>query len=99
MFFLQIVEFNIQIDKRRPMREEMFSLKNKHCQAAFKEATESNPELINSFENDLLFAEQSKKWKRVFNSLLHKCFKKVRIVGNQKRRKKRKVNFLKRSKK
>ena len=36
-----IVELNIQINKRKRMREEMFNLKNKHCQAAFKEATES----------------------------------------------------------
>ena len=31
------------------------------------------------------FEEQSKRWKKVFNSLLYKCFRKVRIVSKRKK--------------
>ena len=62
----------------------MFNFKNKHCQAAFREATEHNEELVICFNNKLPFEEQSRKWKKTFNSVLHKCFKKVRIVGKKK---------------
>ena len=79
------VEFNIRIDKRKPVREEMFNFKNKHCQAAFKETTQNCPELLNCFANNLPFEEQSKRWKKVFNSLLYKCFRKVRIVSKRKK--------------
>lgn len=79
------VEFNIRIDKRKPVREEMFNFKNKHCQAAFKESTQNCPELLNCFANNLPFEEQSKRWKKVFNSLLYKCFRKVRIVSKRKK--------------
>ena len=32
------------------------------------------------FESNLPLAVQSKKWKKVFNNILHKCFRKIRIV-------------------
>ena len=78
-----IIDFDIKIEARKPVREEMFNFKNKHCQAAFREATEHNEELVMCFNNKLPFEEQSRKWKKTFNSVLHKCFKKVRIVSKK----------------
>ena len=75
--------FNIEISKTKAAREEMFNLRNKKCQEAFKNATENNPELVNSFNNDLTFEKQTKNWQKMFNSLLYKCFRKVRIVGKK----------------
>ena len=57
------------------------------CQEAFKEETEVNEELVNCFENELPLEVQSKKWLKTFNSILHKCFRKVRIVRNKKKSK------------
>ena len=79
-----IANFNIKIDKRKPVREEVFNLRNKKCQTAFKEATENNQELLDCFKTDEPFVQQSRKWKKIFNSLIHKCFKKVRIVSKKK---------------
>ena len=76
--------FNIEINRTESTREEIFNLRNKKCQEAFRIATEQNPELVNSFDNDLTFEKQTKKWQKLFNSLLYKCFKKVRIVGKKK---------------
>ena len=78
---IEILELDVQFSKRKPERIEMFNLKNKACQEAFKEETEDNPKLLEVFENNLPFEFQSKKWVKNFQSILHKCFKKVRITN------------------
>ena len=79
-----VVEMELDEGKSKPIREELFNLKNKACQEAFYQETEENEELLKSFKNDLPFNVQSMKWKKTFNNILHKCFKKVRIVKNKK---------------
>merc|ERR1712129_206163 len=37
-----ILEFDILIEKQKPVREHMFNLKNKACQDKFKEETDNN---------------------------------------------------------
>ena len=80
-----IMEFNLQVCKKRVEREEMFNLRNKACQESFKELTENNQELVECFRNGLSLETQSRKWKKVFDSILHKCFRKIRIVQNKKK--------------
>ena len=80
-----VVEFNLEINKRKPDREEMFNLRNKDCQKVFKEETEKNPELLDCFNNCLPVDVQSKRWFKRFKSLLYKSFKKVRIVNNKRK--------------
>ena len=63
----------------------MFNLRNKACQEAFKDATDDNPELLRCFDNELPLEVQSNRWYKCFNSVLHKCFRKVRIVNNMKK--------------
>ena len=82
-----IAEFEIEIKRKKPSREEMFNLRNRDCQEAFKNATEVNPELIKCFENDLPIEVQSRKWMKNFNSVLHQSFRKVRIVNTNKKKK------------
>ena len=88
-----IATFNIQINNREKVdRQEMFNLRNKKCQEAFKDATENSSELVKTFRTDLPFEKQTKIWQKIFNSLLYKCFKKVRIVGkNEKEEHKMKI--------
>ena len=63
----------------------MFNLKNVACQEAFQVETENNPKLVEVFENDSPFEIQCNLWMKQFNTILHKCFKKVRIVNNKKK--------------
>ena len=80
-----ILEMNINVSQQKPDRVEIFNLKNKLCQDAFKAETEHNVELLESFNDDLPDEVQCKKWFKNFNNILHKCFKKVRIVENKKK--------------
>ena len=80
-----ILELAIEFANEKPERQEMFNLKNKACQDAFKNETEVNEALIKCFEDELPLEMQSKKWLKTFNSILHKCFRKVRICENKKK--------------
>ena len=80
-----IAEFNLTVDAKKPVREEMFNFRNRKCQEAFKEATEMNEELLDCFDNNLQFKDQSKTWLKCFNSVIRNSFRKVRIVDNKKK--------------
>ena len=75
-------DFDITLPKRKPERIELFNLRNKTCQEKFTEETRVNTELIKCFENELPLEIQSKNWLKLFNSILHKCFRKVRVAQN-----------------
>ena len=81
----EILELDIQYSYRKPEREEISNMRNKICQDAFKVETENNPKLLEVFDNQEPFKTQCNMWLKNFNSILHKCFKKVRIVRNKKR--------------
>ena len=74
-----LLEMNIEFYKRKPERHEMFNLKNRECQETFKKETEQNTDLLKCFQNEHSFESQAKSWYKIFNSILHKCFRKVRI--------------------
>ena len=76
-----VINFSIKIDSKVMKRQELFNFKNKCCQAAFKDATENNPELLKCFDNNSSFEQQSKVWKKTLNNVFYKCFKKIRIVS------------------
>ena len=81
-----ILELAIQFSYKKLERQEMFNLKNKECQEAFKRETEINQDLLKCFENELPFQAQSKKWLKAFNSILFKSFRKVRICESKKKK-------------
>ena len=58
----EILELNIQFSKKKPERRELFNLKNKNCQEAFKEATEINQNLIDCFNDDQSLEIQKKSY-------------------------------------
>ena len=74
-----ILELSLQYQFKKPERRELFNFKSKEAQEAFKNETEINEELLNCFENDLSLEVQSKRWLKTFNSILQKCFRKIRI--------------------
>ena len=74
-----ILELSLQFSHKKPDREVMFNLKNRECQEHFRNETNMNKEIFECFENNWPLEVQSKKWLKTFNSILHKCFRKVRI--------------------
>ena len=83
---LMFSDFDISIPKRKPTRVEMFNLRNKQCQEMFFKETEENTELVQCFENELPLEVQCRKWLKTFNDILFKCFRKVRVVDNSKKK-------------
>ena len=61
----------------------MFNLRNKTCQKLFTKETDENISLIRCFDDTLPFEIQSKNWLKSFNAILHKCFKKIRVVKKE----------------
>ena len=60
---------------------EVFNFKNKTCQEAYHEETDKNQELVDCFEGDEQpLVSQAAKWKKSFDNILHKCFRKIRIT-------------------
>ena len=89
-----IAEFNLSIPKRKVDRIELFNLRNKECQEMFTEETHRNTQLVECFENNYPFEIQCKMWLKTFNTILYKCFRKIRIVKNDKKNV-LKVNLIK----
>ena len=79
-----ILELNIEFFQKKPERQEIFNLKNKKYQEIFRKETEQNIQLLKCFENENSLEYQAKSWYKTFDSILHRCFKKVRISENKK---------------
>ena len=80
-----ILELKMQVNLQKPDRVELFNMRNKVCQEAFKEETDNNTKLLECFSNDLPVKTQCSRWFRTLNNILHKCFRKVRVVNSQKK--------------
>ena len=78
-------DFDINIEKRKPERIELLNLRNKVCQEKFTQETQKDTRLIKCFENELPLEIQSRNWLKVFNSILNKCFRKIRVEKNNKK--------------
>ena len=76
------IKFNKHIKKDRI---EIFNLKNKECQEAFKEVTSNTDILSSIFDNDKDLNVCTKKFLKRLNGCIMECFKKVRITekGNK----------------
>ena len=82
-----VAKFDILIQQRKQERTELFNLHNKDCLKLFTKETQENTHLVKCLENGLPLEEQSKDWLKVFNSILYKCFRKIRVVDNKKQEK------------
>ena len=80
-----ILEIGITFSDIKPERKELFNMKNKVCQDAFKIETENNKELLKCFDSEFPLEVQSKHWLKIFNTILHKCFRKNRICERKKK--------------
>ena len=58
----------------------MYNLKNKECQAKFKEMTSNSNILTSAFDNSEDLNTCTKQFLKSLNQCIRKCFKKIRIV-------------------
>ena len=71
-----ICKFNIQyVRKPKKLKQwELFNLKNDECQTNFFYTTNSSLELQNCFTNNGNIEEESRRFFKTFDNILHKCF-------------------------
>ena len=100
-----ILELALEYSAQKPERKEFFNFRNKVCQEAFKRETETNRQLLECFDNELSVEMQSKMWLRTFNSIIFKCFKKIRMgkknrenVGDKNSLLRERINLIKNAK-
>ena len=76
-----ISSFNILWSKKTKCdRIEMFNLKNKECQAKFKEMTSSNENLSSAFSSSDNINIYTRMFLKSLNQCVQKCFRKIRVT-------------------
>ena len=75
-----ILEMEIKEEKQKQRREEIFNFRSKIGQEEFRKETDENEDLLNVFKNSQPIQIQIQSWKKTFDNILRKCFKKVRIA-------------------
>ena len=78
-----ILDLALEFSAKKPERKEFFNFRNKICQEAFTKETETNRQLLECFDNELSVEMQSKRWLKTFNSIIFKCFRKIRMCKNK----------------
>ena len=79
----EFLKLNLQCQKRKQERVELFNFKNVECQENFQILTSQTKKFSDCFKQDLNFEEQANKWKKTLDSFCHKAFKKVRLTPNK----------------
>ena len=77
---LLILKLNLRWNSlNKTSRIEVYNFKNENNFKTFQFNTEENKELINCFEDFDNFNEACTKWLQIFNEIIRKSFKKIRI--------------------
>ena len=79
----EILKLNLQYEKRKTERIEIFNYKNIECQEKFHNLTSRTQKLSECFKMELSFEGQATKWKKTLDSFCHQSFKKVRLTPNK----------------
>ena len=81
---LLILELNLRWSSHnKPPRIEMYNFKKNEDFKMYQEVTEENTELIECFEESEDFNVACTKWLKIFNGIIRKCFKKIRISNSK----------------
>ena len=67
----------------RKERVEVFNMKNKECQQIFKEHTSQTNKLSVVFDSDDDINAQTKKFIKLLNKCIYKCFRKVKVSNSK----------------
>ena len=82
--FTQIVSFDINIRKQKPIREEIFNFKNVMCQEEFTRILNTENNLEKCFLTDEDMETQVQNWWTMWNSICSRSFDKQRITKKPK---------------
>jgi exonuclease III len=74
--------FNIPVEKKSPLRTEIYRLRNEEELRKFKDATTNTDKFTKCFSKEGDINQQGKKWLKELNNTIHTCFKKIRIRQN-----------------
>ena len=82
--FTEIIHFDINFRKQKPIREEYFNFKNEESQQLFRKLLDEENNLTKCFldENDL--ESQTENWYNELNKLFQRCFRKIRKTNKMK---------------
>jgi TRAP-type mannitol/chloroaromatic compound transport system substrate-binding protein len=81
----EILELDLQFDKRNPDRREIFNFKNEECQQTFLEVTSETRKFSECFQTNQSFLDQAIKWNKTLNNAFHLSFRKIRVVEGKPR--------------
>ena len=79
--FTLIIDFSINIKKKRPVREEHYNFKCSEGQAKFMEILNTEETLQNCFQNGNNVEDQCEKWFTELNNIFKRSFKKIRYTN------------------
>ena len=77
--YTEYMDLNIEINKERPERQEMFNFKDKNSQKLFKTNTSETNQFTECLKEEGPIMEKIKKWKNILISHCSAAFKKIRI--------------------
>ena len=70
-------------NSERKEKVEVFNMKNKLCQQVFKEHTSKTSKLSEIFDSEESINTQTKKFIKLLNKCLYKCFRKVKVSNSK----------------
>jgi hypothetical protein len=78
--------FNLLYEKlsHSTKRKEIYDMKSKEGQEAFKIATEDTTKFTDIFENEESFESQTLKFQRCLKQSVQQCFRKIRVKNKEK---------------
>ena len=81
---LLILELNLRWNSsNKAPQVEIYNFKKSEDFKTFQEITEDNTELLECFEDNDDLNVACSKWLKIFNGIIKKCFKKIRISNSK----------------
>ena len=77
--FTQYLDLDLKIITEKPNRREIWNLKNKEAQKAFKYLTTNTKDFTSCFEDEISLNQQIENWRKSLKYHITKSFKKIRI--------------------
>ena len=92
--FTEYMDLNLEVQKEKPVRREVFNFKNSNSQENFKLLTSETNKFTGCFKGDLPILEKVEKWRDVLKSFCGQAFQKIRIKKNNKKTVDKKISCL-----
>ena len=81
--FTQFMDLELDFQKEKPVREELFNFKDRRSQKTFQSLTSKTTEFTKCFEGTASIEEKIEKWRGLLKSFCKQSFSKIRIKQNK----------------